>query len=106
MPKIQTRLVKFMLNLNKDAACLLKSLEKARLEGFRFAVKKTEAGFSIQISDCPWHKLMLKSGREGISEKVGTTICNVEYCVWTSEFDKSIYFVLADQNARARNSAY
>jgi hypothetical protein len=101
MPKIQARLVKSMLNLDKDAAGLLKSLEtKLALEGFRFAVKKTEDGFRIQISDCPWHNLMLKSGREGISEKVGTTICNVEYCVWTSEFDKNIHFTLADQKCK------
>ena len=101
VPKIQARLVKSMLNLNKDTAGLLKSLEtKLALEGFRFAVKKTEDGFSIQISDCPWHNLLLKSGREGISEKVGTTICNVEYCVWASEFDKNMHFRLADQKCK------
>jgi hypothetical protein len=101
MPKIQARLVKSMLNLNKDASGLLESLEtKLALEGFRFAVKKIEDGFCIQISDCPWHNLMLKSGREGISEKVGATICGVEYCVWASEFDENIHFTLADQKCK------
>ena len=101
MPKIQARLVKSMLNLNKDAAGLLISLRtKLALEGFKFTVKKTEDGFSIQISDCPWHNLMLKSGREEFSEKVGTTICSVEYCVWVSEFDKNMRFTLADQKCK------
>jgi hypothetical protein len=101
MPKIQARLVKSMLNLNKDAAGLLTSLKtKLALEGFKFTVKKTEDGFSIQISDCPWHNLMLKSGREEFSEKVGTTICSVEYCVWVSEFDKNMRFTLAGQKCK------
>lgn len=76
------------------------------MEGFRFVVKKTEDIFRIQIGDCPLYNLLLKGGREGISDEVGTTIRNFEYCVWASEFDKNVHFTLADQKCRVWNSVY
>jgi len=40
---------------------------------------------------------MVKSGREHLSEKVGTLICNTEYSAWASEFDDNICFELQHQ---------
>jgi hypothetical protein len=98
MPKIQARMIKAMLRRGEAEVTLLKSLTtKLSLEGFKFKVEQRENGFQIQISDCPWHNLMVRSGREKYSEKVGTTICNVEYSVWASEFDENIQFTLHAQ---------
>jgi hypothetical protein len=98
MPKIQARMIKAMLKKGDAEVTLLESLTtKLSLEGFKFKVEQRENGFQIQISDCPWHNLMVRSGREKYSEKVGTTICNVEYSVWASEFDENIQFTLHAQ---------
>jgi hypothetical protein len=40
---------------------------------------------------------MIKSGREHLSEKVGTRICTTEYQVWAAEFGDDIKFELEDQ---------
>jgi hypothetical protein len=40
---------------------------------------------------------MIKSGREHLSEKVGTRICTTEYQVWAAEFGDDIKFKLGDQ---------
>ena len=97
MPKIQARMIKTMLG----NVTLLESLTaKLSMEGFNFKVEQKENGFQIQISDCPWHNLMVKSGREKYSEKVGTAICNVEYSVWASEFDEKTQFTLHTQKCK------
>jgi len=101
MPKIQARMIKAMLRKSEGETALLKGLKtKLTLEGFKFKVEQKENGFQIQISDCPWHNLMVKSGREKYSEKVGTTICNIEYSVWTSEFDENTQFTLRTQKCK------
>jgi hypothetical protein len=101
MPKIQARMIKSMLRPDKGAVALLKSLiTKLSLEGFKFKVEQGKNGFKIKISDCPWHYLMVKNGREQLSGKVGTAICNVEYSVWASEFDKNMRFTLEAQKCK------
>ena len=105
MPKIQARMVKSMLKIDKGEIALLKSLKtKLSLEGFKFKVEQGENGFRIRVSDCPWHNLMVKSGREKISAKVGTTICNVEYSVWASEFDENMQFRIRAQKCKGSES--
>jgi hypothetical protein len=101
MPKIQARMIKSMLGEGGGETALLESLKaKLTLEGFKFKVEQKDNGFQIQISDCPWHNLMMKSGREKLSEKVGTAICNVEYSVWASEFDGNMQFALLSQKCK------
>ena len=101
MPKIQARMIKSMLGEGDGETALLESLKaKLSLEGFKFKVEKREDGFRIQISDCPWHNLMVKSGREKLSEQVGTAICNVEYPVWASEFSENVRFTLVTQKCK------
>jgi hypothetical protein len=101
MPKIQARLIKSFSKLDEGEVALLESLKtKLFLEGFKFKVEQGESGFRIRISDCPWHNLMLKSGRDMFSAKVGETICNTEYSVWASEWDESTQFTLAAQKCR------
>jgi hypothetical protein len=101
MPKIQARMIKSMRGKGKGEIALLECLEaKLSMEGFKFTVEQRSDGFRIQINDCPWHNLMVKSGRKEYSEKVGTAICNVEYSVWASEFDENIRFTLQTQKCK------
>ncbi len=105
MPKIQARMIRSMLKLNEDLSAFFKCLKtKLELEGFKFKAEKTENGFRITIKDCPWHNLMIKSGREKLSGTVGTTICNTEYQVWVSEFGGKMQFKLKSQ--KCKNSKY
>jgi hypothetical protein len=105
MPKIQARMIKSMLKLNNGADALFKGLTtKLELEGFKFKAEKNRNGFRIKITDCPWHNLMIKSGREKLSGIVGTTICGTEYQLWVSEFGEAMHFKLETQ--KCKNSAY
>jgi hypothetical protein len=101
MPKIQARMIKSMLKLNSGPDALFKGLAaKLELDGFKFKAEKTEKGFRITINDCPWHNLMIKSGREKLSGIVGTTICGTEYQVWVSEFAEAMHFKLKSQKCK------
>ncbi len=105
MPKIQARMIKSMQEIGKGEIALLKSLEtKLTLEGFKFKVEQVEKGFKIQVSDCPWHNLMVRSGRKKVSDKVGTTICNIEYSIWASEFVENMQFSLTAQKCSGSES--
>ena len=98
MPKIQARMIKQFLGLKEGSDALLEGLEtKLELEGFKFAVEKTEKGFRISITDCPWYNLMIKSGREHFAKKVGKNICCTEYQVWVSELAENMKFKLLSQ---------
>jgi hypothetical protein len=87
LPKIQARAIKSILNLGSGRDDLLQGIAaRLALEGFEFEAEREEWGFRIAISRCPWHDLMIKSGRENLSEKVGSIICPTENAVWASEF--------------------
>ena len=101
MPKIQAGMIKAMQGKGNGEDAFLESLKaKLSLEGFKFKVEQRENGFRIRVSDCPWHNLMVKSGREEYAGKVGATICNVEYSVWASEFDANMQFTLCTQKCQ------
>jgi predicted ArsR family transcriptional regulator len=72
---------------------------KLTLEGFKFRAEKTstKGDFKLTLSECPWHNLMIKSGRGKLSGKVGTLVCNTEYSVWASEFGENVRFGLKQQ---------
>jgi len=98
MPKIQARMIKNFLGLENGSDSLLECLvTKLELEGFKFTAEKTANGFRITITDCPWHNLMIKSGRESLAKYVGNTICNTEYHVWASELENTMNFRLKSQ---------
>jgi len=52
---------------------------------------------TITVNNCPWHNLMIKSGRENLSEKIGRVICQNEYSIFASEFDKNIKFEIGER---------
>jgi len=88
-PKIQARTLRTMLKADKGIEGLARCISaKHSVEGFDFEAKMDEDGRLLRliISKCPWHELLVRSGREPLSERVGTTICNVEYATWAEEF--------------------
>ncbi len=92
-PKVQARMLRDMGKMasNLDGLCECFTT-KLSIEGFRFNVDATGSGFRVNISRCPWHDAMVKSGREALSGKVGTRICGTEYSVWAAEFGQGIRF--------------
>jgi hypothetical protein len=100
LPKIQARMIKSMAGLENGIDGLFDGLTtRLSIEGFILETEKAGdgGGFTITLSRCPWHDLMVKSGREALSERIGTLICNIEYSVWVSEFGGGIRFELGDQ---------
>ena len=105
-PKIQARTLKSLCNLGNGIDALFECLTtKLTLEGFKFNAEKIDnRSFKITINECPWHNLTIKSGREKLSGKVGTLVCNTEYSVWASEFGENIRFELKDQICQGSQS--
>jgi len=97
--KMQARLLKSLGKTGDGMDALFECLTtKLTLEGFEFKAEKNDSrSFNITINECPWHNLMIKSGRGKLSGKVGTLVCNTEYSVWASEFGTNIRFELGQQ---------
>ena len=87
LPKIQARALKGMMHLEGGLEGLQQALSaRLALEGFDYEMETREDGFAVIVKRCPWHDLMIKSGRGELSEKVSDLICRVENSVWVSEF--------------------
>jgi predicted ArsR family transcriptional regulator len=87
LPKIQARMLKSMLSLDNNLQGLYEGITtRLALDGFEFEAEKGNAGFKILIKKCPWHEMMIKSGRMQLSEKVSSLICPTENSAWASEF--------------------
>ena len=99
MPKIQARMLKSKGKLETGMEALFECFTtKLNLDGFSFSTEsKNGDGFKIVIDKCPWHDLLVKSGRGDLSEKIGPHICNTEYSVWASEFNDNISYELQGQ---------
>ena len=106
MPKIQARMVKNMLGVEKGIDDLFEAIKlKLELEGYKFQTERDDNNsFRIIIIACPWHNIMLRSNREHLSGRVGTLICNEEYNVWISEFGGNMSFELEDQICEGSSS--
>jgi hypothetical protein len=124
MPKIQARYLKSVTKIGEIEDSFKRFFEclkiKMDLDNFKvkamrskkdtknkIKVSKKSANHSldleenniitITVNSCPWHNLMIKSGRENLSEKIGNLICGNEYSIFASEFDKNIKFELGEQ---------
>ena len=99
MPKIQSRFLKNKLRKDRGLDALLECFSvKLKLDGFEFKTEKiNDNKIKITINSCPWHNIIVNSSRSGLSEKVGSSICNTEYSVWAKEFGDKINFKLEDQ---------
>ena len=102
MPKIQARFIKKKLDKDSGLDDLIDCLsQKLLLDGFEFKTKKDRnkgktTGLELKISTCPWHDILLKSGRDHLSDRIGGVICSEEYKIWASEFGDSIRFSFGD----------
>ena len=98
MPKIQIRELKGLLKVDKGLPPLGQCLEAdLTAKGFNVSVKETECGVDVVIRRCPWHEMMVKSGRGHLSAKVGSIICRTEYSTWAREFGDDILFEQGEQ---------
>lgn len=98
--KIQARMLKSMGKMGNGIEALFECFTTMlKLNGYTFKTEKTgsDNGFRVIVSTCPWHNFMVKAGRENLSEKINTLICNTEGSVWASEFDDNIRFELQCQ---------
>ncbi len=106
MPKIQARKLKQLTGLTEGLDALCECLStKLAIEGFEFTVEKATDGrsFDLILSNCPWHELLKKAGREHLSEPIGNRICQVEYAAWAAEFGADILY--QRRNGLCRGSA-
>jgi hypothetical protein len=87
LPKIQARTIRAMMKLNSGMEGLQEAVAaRLCLEGFEYDLLDLENGFEVIVKKCPWHDLIIGSGRGELSEKVGDLICRVENSVWSQEF--------------------
>ncbi len=101
LPKIQARAMKSM-GLENGLDGLYEGITtRLALEGFEFEAEKDVEGFLVMIERCPWHDLMVKSGRENLSETVSNIICDVENSTWANEFGVAKF----DREARICNGS-
>lgn len=93
-PKIQIRMLKTSERAERGCGDLRRCLSiKLALESFEFQIDDSQdESLSLIITRCPWHGLMVKSGREDLSGKVGQRICRTEYSVWAAEFGCELHF--------------
>ncbi|MCX6673750.1 MAG: DUF6125 family protein [Methanothrix sp.] len=90
LPKIQARALKGMMHLPGGLEGLEEALSaRLDLEGFEYEMEPQGEGFAVIVKRCPWHDLMIKSGRGDLSERVSDLICRVENSVWASEFQRA-----------------
>lgn len=107
LPKIQARMLKTMGRMGNGLDALIECLDtKLTLDGFKFDVQKSKDNLCVRvvIDECPWHGQMVKSGRENLSGRVGSVICNTEYSVWASEFGDDLGFELQSEICQGADS--
>jgi len=89
LPKIQARLIKSFLKDQTGFSLIKNALEiKLELDRFTFEIKgeAKDNMIKVLIKNCPWHNIMVKSGRKDRSRIIGKNICMAEYSTFLSEF--------------------
>lgn len=98
LPKIQARTLKALTHMEYGMDALFHCFTtKLSMEGYLFTTARNgDRSFTVTISRCPWHDMMVRKGRGHIAGEVGTVICRNEYAVWASEFDRTAGFEMHD----------
>lgn len=87
VPKLQARFLARQMNLTRDLPGLATALRaKLGVDRYEFTLVNTAEGLELSLTTCPWHELIVKSGRAHIAERVGGVICGVELPVFAKEF--------------------
>ncbi len=90
LPKLQARLLRKQLNLLPDITGLKPALNaKLTLDRYEFELRETDTGLEAVLGRCPWHELIVRSGRTHIADRVGGVVCSVELPVFAREFNCS-----------------
>jgi hypothetical protein len=90
LPKIEARTLKAMMNLLTGLGGLEQALsERLAQEGFDFEIDRKDEDLEVLVKVCPWHQIMIKSGRGSLSERVSDVICRVENKAWAREFSQT-----------------
>jgi hypothetical protein len=98
LPKIQARFFQSISRLDNGIEALKSCFtEKLLLDGFTFCIETEKNSFRVNVTQCPWYDLLVKSGRANISRQIGDIICNTEYSGWAHEFGENISFELQQQ---------
>lgn len=95
MPRVQARLFRAMGGAESGMEALEDAVTaKLTLDGNVFDAYRLESGegFEVKVSECPWHDLRAKSGRQNISGMVGDSICHTVFSVLTAQFDDTAGF--------------
>jgi len=64
------------------------------LDNFHFKILRKANRLKVNIFRCPWHHIMITSGRQHLFAALGSIVCDTQYGIWASEFGKSLKFEL------------
>jgi hypothetical protein len=95
--KIKMKLDNFKINAVRDKQDTRNKIKDSKKSANPGSYSEENIVITVTVNNCPWHNLMIKSGRENLSEKIGRVICQNEYSIFASEFDKNIKFDLAER---------
>ena len=104
-PKVQARLLKSMTGQTDGLDALIDCFSaRLELENFTFHTEKSADGVKVIIEKCPWYEIMVKSGREKLSGRIGDVICQAECETWAKEFGKDIKFASGGKICKGDNN--
>jgi len=95
LPKIQARKARELLKIKGNGIEeLFKALDlKLSAEEYEFHIDRLDKKKGVlEITSCPWIKLLKNSDRGHLCELISGVICSTEFGVWASEFGKDIIF--------------
>lgn len=92
LPKIEARTIRELLSLGHGIEALHAALEfKLKAELYTATLSPVhDAGFTLEVHDCPWVKHIKKANRGHFLERISSSICPAEYSAFTAEFGKTI----------------
>lgn len=97
MPKLQARKARELLGLTGNTLDELGQALglKFAAEGQQFEVHLTPERLEVRVTACPWHDVLVQSGRLHIAGDVARIICTNEARGWAAEFGQEAAFDFA-----------
>jgi hypothetical protein len=95
--KIKMKLDNFKIKTARNRQNTRNKINISKKSASHSSALKENNVITVTVNNCPWHNLMIKSARENLSEKIGSMICQNEYSIFASEFDKNIKFELGER---------
>jgi len=95
--KIKMKLDNFVIRITLSKKNIKNKINDSKKSTAHNSILEENNIITVTVNNCPWHNLMIKSGRENLSNRIGNTICRSGYSIFASEFDKNIKFELSDR---------